>query len=94
MATFEGSIDVHVPVRTTYDQWTQFETFAPFMEGVEEVRQGTDTKLEDEPKALIEHAGPALGIVGRWFQGDLERFEAFVASRSEATGAGRGTIED
>ena len=45
MATFEGSIDVHVPVRTAYDQWTQFETFPKFMEGVEEVRQVTDTKL-------------------------------------------------
>lgn len=46
MATFEGSIDVNVPVRTAYDQWTQFETFPQFMEGVEEVRQVTDTKLE------------------------------------------------
>jgi uncharacterized membrane protein len=45
MAKFEGSIDVSVPVRTAYDQWTQFETFPQFMEGVEEVRQITDTKL-------------------------------------------------
>ena len=45
MATFEGSIEVDVPVRTTYDQWTQFETFPQFMEGVEEVRQVTDTML-------------------------------------------------
>lgn len=45
MATFEGSIDVNAPVRTTYDQWTQFETFPQFMEGVEEVRQVTDTML-------------------------------------------------
>ncbi len=46
MAKFEGSIDVNVPVRTAYDQWTQFETFPQFMEGVEEVRQVNDTKLE------------------------------------------------
>jgi uncharacterized membrane protein len=45
MATFEGSIDVDVPVRTAYDQWTQFESFPHFMEGVEEVRQVDDTKL-------------------------------------------------
>jgi uncharacterized membrane protein len=45
MATFEESIDVKVPVRTAYDQWTQFESFPQFMEGVEEVRQISDTKL-------------------------------------------------
>ena len=45
MATHEGSIDVHVPVRTAYDQWTQFESFPQFMEGVEEVRQTNDTTL-------------------------------------------------
>ena len=46
MATFEDSIDVNVPVRTAYDQWTQFETFPQFMEGVEEVRQVSDTMLQ------------------------------------------------
>ena len=46
MATFEGSIDVNAPVRTAYDQWTQFEMFPQFMEGVEEVRQVSDTKLQ------------------------------------------------
>jgi uncharacterized membrane protein len=44
MATIEQSIDVEVPVRTTYDQWTQFEQFPQFMEGVEEVRQSSDTQ--------------------------------------------------
>jgi uncharacterized membrane protein len=43
MATIEQSIDVEVPVRTAYDQWTQFEQFPQFMEGVEEVRQSGDT---------------------------------------------------
>ena len=43
MSTIEQSIDVHVPVRTAYDQWTQFEQFPRFMEGVEEVRQLDDT---------------------------------------------------
>ena len=39
MASITKSIDVEVPVRTAYDQWTQFEEFPRFMEGVEEVRQ-------------------------------------------------------
>ncbi|MDX2162889.1 MAG: SRPBCC family protein [bacterium] len=45
MARYEHSIDVNVPVRTAYNQWTQFEEFPMFMEGVEEVRQMTDTLL-------------------------------------------------
>ena len=45
MATIEKSIDVEVPVRTAYNQWTQFEEFPQFMEGVEQVRQVTDTKV-------------------------------------------------
>lgn len=46
MSTIEKSITVDVPVRTAYDQWTEFEEFPRFMEGVEEVRQVTDTTLE------------------------------------------------
>lgn len=45
MSTIEQSIDVGVPVRTAYDQWTQFAEFPKFMEGVEEVRQVDDTHL-------------------------------------------------
>ena len=45
MPTIEQSIEVNVPVRTAYDQWTQFEEFPRFMEGVEEVRQLDDTHL-------------------------------------------------
>ncbi|PZR54221.1 cyclase [Xylanimonas oleitrophica] len=39
MASVTKSIDVDVPVRTAYDQWTQFEQFPQFMEGVEEIQQ-------------------------------------------------------
>lgn len=45
MASHTHSIDVNVPVRTAYNQWTQFEEFPRFMEGVKEVRQITDTTL-------------------------------------------------
>jgi uncharacterized membrane protein len=43
MARVEESIDVAVPVRTVYNQWTQFESFPEFMSGVESVTQLTDT---------------------------------------------------
>ncbi|HTI20406.1 MAG TPA: SRPBCC family protein [Kutzneria sp.] len=42
MTTIEKSIDVLVPVRTAYNQWTQFESFPYFMEGVERVIQVDD----------------------------------------------------
>ena len=45
MNTIEESIDIDVPIRTAYDQWTQFEEFPAFMEGVQEVTQDTDTSL-------------------------------------------------
>ena len=45
MSTIEQSIEVEVPVRTAYNQWTQFEQFPQFMEGVDEVRQLDDTHL-------------------------------------------------
>jgi len=45
MSTIEQSIDVQVPVRTAYSQWTQFEAFPQFMEGVDSVKQLDDTHL-------------------------------------------------
>lgn len=45
MATFEHAVDVNVPVRTAYNQWTQFEDFPQFMEGVESIDQQTDTRM-------------------------------------------------
>lgn len=44
MSTVQKSIEVDVPVRIAYDQWTQFESFPQFMEGVEEVQQLSDTR--------------------------------------------------
>ncbi|MEU1277991.1 SRPBCC family protein [Streptomyces sp. NPDC005805] len=42
MSTVKESVEVAVPLRTAYNQWTQFEEFPRFMEGVEEVRQLDD----------------------------------------------------
>jgi uncharacterized membrane protein len=53
MATIEESIEVGVPVRAAYNQWTQFEEFPSFMEGVDEVRQLDDTHL----RWVVSHGG-------------------------------------
>jgi uncharacterized membrane protein len=45
MQTIEKSIEVNVPVSTAYNQWTQFEEFPQFMDGVESVTQRDDTHL-------------------------------------------------
>ena len=45
MASITESIDVQVQVRTAYDQWTQFEDFPRFMEGVQSVDQIDDAHL-------------------------------------------------
>ncbi|MFC9358454.1 SRPBCC family protein [Rhodococcus sp. NPDC057014] len=45
MSTITEAIDVDVPIRVVYDQWTQFESFPQFMEGVREIRQLDDTHV-------------------------------------------------
>ncbi|MFE9623574.1 SRPBCC family protein [Streptomyces sp. NPDC006527] len=42
MSRVKETVEVEVPVHTAYNQWTQFEEFPNFMEGVEEVRQLDD----------------------------------------------------
>jgi uncharacterized membrane protein len=49
MSTIEKSIEVYVPMRTAYNQWTQFEEFSRFMEGVKEVTQLDDIRLHWKP---------------------------------------------
>jgi len=46
VATIEKSIEVEAPVTTVYNQWTQFEEFPQFMEGVKSVRQIDETHLQ------------------------------------------------
>lgn len=74
MATMEKSIDVNVPVQTAYNQWTQFESFPQFMEGVKEVQQLDDKRLhwrasiggkEEEWDAVIEDQVPDQRVAWR-----------------------------
>ncbi|MEX1163129.1 MAG: SRPBCC family protein [Nitriliruptor sp.] len=52
MSTVEKTVEVDVPVRTAYDQWTQFETFPEFMEDVERIEQLDATSLRWHVKVL------------------------------------------
>ena len=74
MATVEKSVTVNVPVRTAYNQWTQFEEFPQFMEGVKSIRQLDDKNLlwraqigpkEEEWKAEIMEQIPDQRIAWR-----------------------------
>lgn len=44
-STVEKTVEVGCPVSTVSNQWTQFEEFPEFMDGVEEVRQVDDSHL-------------------------------------------------
>jgi uncharacterized membrane protein len=45
MTTAKGSVDIKTHVTAAYNQWTQFEDFPKFMDGVEEVTQKGDRHL-------------------------------------------------
>jgi uncharacterized membrane protein len=45
MPTYESSIIVDMPLTSVYNQWTQFEDFPMFMDGVESVKQMNDELL-------------------------------------------------
>jgi uncharacterized membrane protein len=46
MAEYETAIIVEAPLEEVYNQWTQFEEFPRFMEGVLEVKQLDDKRLQ------------------------------------------------
>ena len=45
MTHVENAVQVEVPLRTAYDQWTQFEEFPRFMDGIQSVQQLDDTHV-------------------------------------------------
>jgi uncharacterized membrane protein len=78
MESVQKSIEVDVPVSTAYNQWTQFEEFPRFMEGVKEVRQLDDAHLhwraeiagkEDEWDAEITSQVPDQRVAWRSVSG-------------------------
>lgn len=98
MSTVEESIEVDVPVRTAYNQWTQFEDFPQFMSSVHEVRQIDDTTLrwkatvagkEKQWDAEITHQIPDKRIAWRSITGventGSVSFEPISDSRTRIT---------
>ena len=62
MSTVEKSIQVDVPVSTAYNQWTQFESFPQFMDGVDRIDQISPT---------MTHWVTSIGGVHRQFHAEI-----------------------
>ena len=98
MPRFEETIDVDVPVRVAYDQWTQFEEFPRFMEGVESVTQRDDRTLDwiaeiagqrKEWTAVITDQTPDVRVAWKSITGDENAgavlFQALDPGRTRLT---------
>ena len=95
--TIDATIEVAVPVSTAYNQWTQFEDFPLFMEGVDHVQQLDDTRLhwaatiagrhaEWDAKILEQHPDRQIS----WISEDGRKTRGTVAF--EPRGAGRTLV--
>jgi len=85
----EKSILVNVPVAIAYNQWTQFEDFPQFMNGVKSVTHLSDDRLE--------WVAEIAGIRRQWEARILEQMpdqKVAWAATSGATNAGSVTFED
>jgi uncharacterized membrane protein len=61
MERFEKTVEIAVPLRTAYNQWTQFEEFPHFMHDVQDIVQTDDT-----------HMHWLVSLAGRRFEWDIE----------------------
>jgi carbon monoxide dehydrogenase subunit G len=75
----ERSIEVAVPVRTAYDQWTRFEEFPHFMSGVEQVRQVGD--------AMTHWTAQIAGVRREWDAEIVEQVPDKKVAWAATTGA-------
>jgi uncharacterized membrane protein len=84
-AQFKETIVVDRPVRVVYDQWTQFEEFPSFMEGVERVEQIDDTHL---------HWVTEIGFVEREFDAVIDEQipDEIIGWRAEGEVAHAGKV--
>jgi len=85
MEHIEKSVEVNAPLSAVYNQWTQFEDFPEFMEGVLEVRQLDDKRLRWKAK-----------IAGKEKEWDAEIFEQtpdeIIAWRSTSGAMNTGRV--
>nr|WP_294693259.1 SRPBCC family protein [uncultured Friedmanniella sp.] len=85
----DKSIEVNLPVRTVYNQWTQFEDFPQFMNGVTSVTQLGDDRLQ--------WVAEIAGVKRQWEARILEQVpdqKVAWAATEGATNAGSVTFED
>jgi len=86
LTTVDAAIEVGVPVKTAYNQWTQFEEFPQFMEGVDEVTQLDDRQLHWAATVAGRHAEWDAQIVEQ----EPDRRIAWESIDGKRT---RGTVE-
>ncbi|MEU4358305.1 SRPBCC family protein [Streptomyces virginiae] len=99
MSQVKESVEVNVPIRTAYDQWTQFESFPQFMDGVQRIEQRSDTLthwvtkiagVEREFDAEITEQIPDTKVAwvtvgGQSEQSGLVTFQPLDPSRTQVT---------
>ena len=96
MTSVAKEIEVNVPVTMAYNQWTQFEEFPRFMEGVHEVQQIDERHLywrariggkEEKWEAEIREQVPDTRIIWRSVDGatnaGMVTFEPVAADRTK-----------
>jgi len=98
MSYVEKTIEVNAPLNKVYNQWTQFESFPEFMQGVVEVKQLDDKRLrwkaqiagkQEEWTSEIYEQVPDQKIAWRSIEGakngGVVKFKALGADRTEIT---------